>query len=69
MVTVPPVVRENPIPVVLTVAAGVVGVVTVGVILAGGRLRLVIRLAALTVVLAAFTGWFWMGVVGERKGG
>lgn len=68
MVTVPPVIQENPLPVVLSVGAAVVGVATVGVALTGGRLRLVIRLAALAVVLAVFAGWFWMNVVGERMG-
>lgn len=68
MVTVPSLVRENPLPAVLSVGAVVAGVATVGVALTGGRLRLVIRLAALAVVLAVFAGWFWMNVVGERMG-
>ena len=68
MAGVPPVVRRNPVPVVLSVAALVVGLATVGLALAGSDAALLIRLSALTVVLAAFAGGFWMGVVGERMG-
>ena len=68
MASLPAAVRENPLAVALTVAAAAVGTVAVGLALTDSRLRLVIRLAALTVVLAAFAGWFWLEAVGERLG-
>lgn len=68
MASLPPPVRENPLPVALTVGALSAGLATASVALTGGRLRLVIRLAALTVVLTAFAGWFWLDAVGERMG-
>lgn len=68
MATLPPFVREHPTPTVLSALLVLAVLATVGVALAGGRLRLVIRLAALSVVLAAFAAGFWMSVVGERMG-
>lgn len=66
MAGVPPLVAENPVPAVLSVGFVLAVLATVGVALAGGRTRLVIRLAALSVVLAVFAGGFWASVVGER---
>lgn len=59
-------VRENPIPSVLSVLFVLAVLGTVGFALTGGSTRTVIRLAALSTVLAAFAGGFWVSVVGER---
>ncbi len=66
MAGIPPLVTENPVAAVLSVGFVLALLTTVGVALAGGRARLVIRLAALSVVLAVFAGGFWVNVVGER---
>jgi membrane protein implicated in regulation of membrane protease activity len=59
-------VRQNPIPTVLSAMFLLAVFGTVGFAVTGGSFRWQIRLVALCVVLAVFAGGFWVSVIGER---